>query len=232
MREREKGNGFSVHQSSWTNAASILVRQLHEGILQGVSLGKTQEIRPTTAVARCSPRRPDFVVGPGGDGLLERRRLLTVCMAAATVVAHLAGANLMPSLGHVDDHAVVVERLERPGDIGRHLGQEARVGIEAAMAAAGGTTVGNGIVGKTDALMMIRDVKSLAERAGSSRNWLKRWRGDADVQWIDVTGVGFIKLAPARPMPGCICHGAAYGPPPCRICVRTHKSLQEAVFEL
>jgi hypothetical protein len=37
---------------------------------------------------------------------------------------------------------------------------------KAAMAAVGGTTVGNGILGKTDALTMIRDVKSLAERAG------------------------------------------------------------------
>jgi nucleoid DNA-binding protein len=33
MQEREKRNGLSAHQGSWTNAASILVRQLHEGIL-------------------------------------------------------------------------------------------------------------------------------------------------------------------------------------------------------
>ena len=48
MQQGEKGNGIPVHQSSWTNAASILVRQLHEGILQGLSLGKTQEMRPST----------------------------------------------------------------------------------------------------------------------------------------------------------------------------------------
>jgi hypothetical protein len=46
MQQREKGNGLSAYQGSWTNAASILVRQLHEGVLQGVSLGKTQEMRP------------------------------------------------------------------------------------------------------------------------------------------------------------------------------------------
>jgi hypothetical protein len=27
MQERKKGNGLPAHQSSWTNAASILVRQ-------------------------------------------------------------------------------------------------------------------------------------------------------------------------------------------------------------
>jgi hypothetical protein len=39
-----------AHKSSWANAASILVRPLHEGVLPGVSLGKTQamilDLRP------------------------------------------------------------------------------------------------------------------------------------------------------------------------------------------
>ena len=50
MQQGEKGNGIPVHQSSWTKAASILVRPLHEGVLQGVSFVKGQEMRPNTAV--------------------------------------------------------------------------------------------------------------------------------------------------------------------------------------
>jgi len=42
MQETESRNRLSAYQSPWSNAASILVRSLHEGILQGISLGEGQ----------------------------------------------------------------------------------------------------------------------------------------------------------------------------------------------
>jgi hypothetical protein len=50
-------------------------------------------------------------------------------MAAATIVADFARAELVPGLGHVQHHAVLVERLEGPGHAGGDPGQEAGVGI-------------------------------------------------------------------------------------------------------
>ena len=60
---------------------------------------------------------------------LKSGRLLAVGVAAAAVVADFAGPELVPGLGHVQHHAVLVERLEGPGDVGRDLGEEAGVGI-------------------------------------------------------------------------------------------------------
>ena len=77
----------------------------------------------------CCGQIEDLVVRLGGGGLLEQRRLLAVGVAAAAVVADLAGPNLVPGLGHVQHHAVLVERLEGEGDVGRDLGEEAGVGI-------------------------------------------------------------------------------------------------------
>src|SRR5437773_1967370 len=50
-------------------------------------------------------------------------------MAAAAVVTDLAGAELVPGLGHVQHQAIFIERLESPGDVSRNFRQEARVGI-------------------------------------------------------------------------------------------------------
>src|SRR5215831_15359808 len=50
-------------------------------------------------------------------------------VAAATVVADLAGPQLVPGLRHVQHHAIVVDRLEGPGDVGRDLGEEAGIGV-------------------------------------------------------------------------------------------------------
>src|SRR5437660_8592774 len=50
-------------------------------------------------------------------------------MAAPAVRADLARTNLMPRLRRVEDHAVPVERLKSPRDIGRDLGQETGVRV-------------------------------------------------------------------------------------------------------
>ena len=50
-------------------------------------------------------------------------------VAAAAVVADLARPELVPGLRHVQDHAVLVERLKREGHVGGDFGQEARVGV-------------------------------------------------------------------------------------------------------
>ncbi len=50
-------------------------------------------------------------------------------VAAAAVVADLAGPELVPGLGHVQHHAVLVERLEGEGDVGGDLREEARVRV-------------------------------------------------------------------------------------------------------
>src|ERR1022692_1285729 len=50
-------------------------------------------------------------------------------VTTAAIVADFAGPHLMPGLGHVQDHAALVERLEGEGDIGGNLGEEAGIGI-------------------------------------------------------------------------------------------------------
>ena len=60
---------------------------------------------------------------------MEVGGFLAVGMAAAAVVTGLAGTHLMPGLGHVEDHAVLVEGLEGEGLIGGNFGKEAGVGI-------------------------------------------------------------------------------------------------------
>ena len=68
MQEREERNGLPAYQSSWENAASILVRQLHEGVLQGVSVGETQEIRTCPIdkfIGRHAPGWRSMGTGPG-----------------------------------------------------------------------------------------------------------------------------------------------------------------------
>mgnify|MGYP007099123452 CR=1 FL=1 len=54
---------------------------------------------------------------------------MTVGVTAAAVGAHLAGTHLVPGLRHVQHHALFVQRLEREGDVGRNLGEEAGVGV-------------------------------------------------------------------------------------------------------
>src|SRR5579872_6988236 len=55
-------------------------------------------------------------------------------MAAAAVVADLAGPQRVPGLGHVQHHAVLVERLEREGGVRGDLGEEAGVGVAVGVA--------------------------------------------------------------------------------------------------
>ena len=50
-------------------------------------------------------------------------------MAAAAIGADFARSELVPRLCHVQDHAVLVERLKREGDVGGDFGQEARVRV-------------------------------------------------------------------------------------------------------
>src|SRR5690606_254879 len=71
----------------------------------------------------------EVIVRLAGQRLLERRGLLAVGVAAAAIGADLAGAELVPGLGHVQHHAVVVDGLEGEGDVGGDLRQEAGVGV-------------------------------------------------------------------------------------------------------
>jgi hypothetical protein len=50
-------------------------------------------------------------------------------VAAAAIVPHLARAELVPGLGHVQHHPVAVDGLEGEGLVGGNLRQEARIGI-------------------------------------------------------------------------------------------------------
>ena len=50
-------------------------------------------------------------------------------VAAAAVVADFARLDLVPRLRRVEDHAVLVERLKGPGDVGRHPDEEAGVRV-------------------------------------------------------------------------------------------------------
>src|SRR6185312_14522717 len=62
------------------------------------------------------------IIGPGRRGLFEERRLLAVGVATAAVVTDFAGPQLVPRLRHVEDHAALVERLERERGVGRNAG--------------------------------------------------------------------------------------------------------------
>ena len=41
---------FSLTEGSWTHDASVLVRHLHEGVLQSVSFGESQEVIPESSL--------------------------------------------------------------------------------------------------------------------------------------------------------------------------------------
>src|SRR5262249_31826923 len=63
----------------------------------------------------------------GSGGEVEWQ--LTVCVAAAAVVADLAGPYLMPGRRHVEDEPVAVDGLKRERRVGWDLGEEAGVGV-------------------------------------------------------------------------------------------------------
>src|SRR5262249_38058107 len=71
----------------------------------------------------------DLVIAPRSLRSPERRWLLAVGVATAAVVSHFAWPKLMPGLGHVEDHAVLVEGLEGEGYFGGNLGEKAGVEI-------------------------------------------------------------------------------------------------------
>ena len=71
----------------------------------------------------------DGVVRFGGSGVFEQGRFLAMGMAAAAVVADFAGPKLVPGLCHVQDHAVLVERLESERHVGGNLGEEAGIWV-------------------------------------------------------------------------------------------------------
>ena len=103
--------------------------ELEAGAVGVVPLLAGAVVRLRGEQGSCRGQVPELVVGLGGGGFLEGGRLLAVGVAAAAVGADLAGPNLVPGLGHVQHHAVVVERLEGPGDVGGNFGQEAGVGV-------------------------------------------------------------------------------------------------------
>src|SRR5262249_28315722 len=70
-----------------------------------------------------------YVIRLAGAGVFEEGRLLTVGVAATAVVADFAGPQLVPGLRHVEHHAVLVQRLEGPGDVRGDLGKGTGIGI-------------------------------------------------------------------------------------------------------
>ena len=91
------------------------------------ALSTSQLVAPLTSVAvsalsRLNPKSKEF-----------RRSLLGALEMTAfvgmAVGADLTRPQLMPGLRGVQHHAALVEGLERPGDVGRNLGEEAGVRI-------------------------------------------------------------------------------------------------------
>src|SRR5262249_20635554 len=71
----------------------------------------------------------DLVFLAGGPGLVERRGFLAMGVASAAIVANFAWAKLMPGLGHIQNHAVLVQGLKREGNVGGNLGEETGVRV-------------------------------------------------------------------------------------------------------
>src|ERR1043166_5142530 len=69
------------------------------------------------------------IIGSGRCSLLKRCRFLAMSVAAATVIADLAGSDLVPGLCHVQYHAVLIERLERERGISGNPGQKAGIRV-------------------------------------------------------------------------------------------------------
>src|SRR5262249_27307732 len=72
---------------------------------------------------------PDRVVLPACRGVFARRWFLAVGVAAPAVSADLPRTQLVPGLGHVEHHALLIQRLEREGRVGGDLRQEAGVRV-------------------------------------------------------------------------------------------------------
>src|ERR1043166_1995630 len=72
---------------------------------------------------------PHLVIRPRSSGGTKIGGLLTVRVAATTVVTHFARTKLVPCLCRVQHHATLVEGLESERRVRRNFRQKARVGI-------------------------------------------------------------------------------------------------------